>query len=89
MSFKNCVLDYTDFTYSDLSGVCFDNQTLMGTIFKGTDLSGTSFKNVVFRDVYFKSAYVKKAIFDGATMDKLIYAVLKGSKANLTNVTVI
>ena len=36
-----------------------------------------------------KAHNVKKAIFDGATMDKLTYAVLKGSKANLTNVTVI
>ena len=31
----------------------------------------------------------KKAIFDGATMDKLTYSVLKGSNANLANVTVI
>jgi BTB/POZ domain-containing protein KCTD9 len=31
----------------------------------------------------------KKAIFDGVTMDKLTYAVLKGNGANLTNVTVI
>jgi hypothetical protein len=31
----------------------------------------------------------KKAIFDGAAMDKLTYAILKGNKANLTNVTII
>jgi hypothetical protein len=31
---------------------------------------------------------VRKAIFDGATMDKVTYAVLKGYGANLTGVTV-
>ena len=88
-SFKSCVLDNTTFSSSDLAGVCFDNQTLIGTIFNCTGLKATSFKNVIFRNVYFKNAEVKKAIFDGATMDKLTYAVLKGSNANLTNVTVI
>lgn len=40
------------------------------------------------RDVIFKTN-VKKAIFDGAIMDKLTYAVLKGNNANLTNVTIL
>jgi len=87
-SFKNCVLNNTVFNSSDLSGVCFDNQTLIGTVFKNAGLAGTSFKNAVLRDVTFKTD-VKKAIFDGATMDKLTYAVLKGNNANLTDVTVI
>ena len=33
--------------------------------------------------VFYQWAISKKAIFDGATMDKLTYAVLKGSNANL------
>lgn len=88
-TFKSCVLDNTDFSYSDLSDVSFDNQTLVGTIFNCSGLTGTSFKNAVFRNISFKHTDFSKAIFDGATMDKLTYAVLKGSKANLTNVTVI
>ncbi len=88
VSFKNCVLNNTVFNSSDLSGVSFDNQTLIGTVFKNAGLAGTSFKNAVLRDVTFKTD-VKKAIFDGATMDKLTYAILKGSNANLKNVTVI
>jgi uncharacterized protein YjbI with pentapeptide repeats len=87
-SFKNSILDNTDFGSSDLSGVCFDNLTFIGTIFNKAGLKGTSFRNAVFRNVSFKTD-VKKAIFDGATMDKLTYAVLKGYNANLTNVTVI
>ncbi|MGC4378392.1 pentapeptide repeat-containing protein [Fictibacillus sp. Mic-4] len=87
-SFKNCVFDRTDFSSSDLSGICFDNQTFIGTIFDYSGLKRTSFKNAVFKNVSFKTV-TKKAIFDGATMDKLTYAVLKGSHANLTNVTVI
>lgn len=88
-SFTGCVLEKTAFDASDLSGACFDNQILIGTIFNKSSLTGTSFKNAVFRNVNFKNTDVKKAVFDGATMDKLTYAVLKGYKANLANVTVI
>ncbi|MBU7006057.1 pentapeptide repeat-containing protein [Phosphitispora fastidiosa] len=88
-SFKDCILDNTDFNTSDLSGVCFDNLTFNGTIFNKAGLKGTSFKSAVFRNVSFKNTDARKAVFDGAAMDKLTYAVLKGSKANLTNVTVI
>lgn len=87
-SFKSCVLDHMDFGYSDLSGICFDNESFTGTIFNNSALKGTSFKNAVFKNVSFKTK-VKDTIFDGATMDKLTYAVLKGTKADLTNVTVI
>jgi uncharacterized protein YjbI with pentapeptide repeats len=89
-SFQNCVLDQTEFIYSDLSGVSFDHQTLNGTSFDYSGLKGTSFKNAILKNVNFRFAYkVDKAVFDGATMDKLTYTVLKSLKANLTNVTVI
>ncbi|SEN68707.1 pentapeptide repeat-containing protein [Lihuaxuella thermophila] len=87
-TFNQCILTNTDFSYTDLSGICFDNQIFTGTVFDFAGLKGTSFKNAVFRNVSFKTK-VKDAIFDGATMDKLTYAILKGYKANLTNVTVI
>ncbi|AJH00943.1 low-complexity protein [Clostridium beijerinckii] len=87
-SFKDTILDNTDFSYSDLSGLCFDGQKLNGTIFDYSGLRGTSFKNAILRNVSFKTE-VKKAIFDGATMDKLTYAILKGFKAKLDNVTII
>ncbi|RHW43533.1 pentapeptide repeat-containing protein [Neobacillus notoginsengisoli] len=87
-SFKEAILDGTDFSYSNLSGICFDNQTFKGTIFNNAGLKGTSFKNAVFHNVSFKTN-VKKAEFDGATMDKLTYAILKGYKAKLDNVTVV
>lgn len=88
-SFKSCILDNTDFKGSNLSGVSFDNLTLIGTIFNQSALKGTSFRNAVFRNVSFEMIDAKKIIFDGTTMDKLTYAVLKGSNANLTNVIVI
>jgi BTB/POZ domain-containing protein KCTD9 len=87
-SFTGCVLENTSFRGTELSGVSFDNQTLLGTIFDDAALKGTTFRNAVLRNVSFKTE-VKKAIFDGATMDKLTYAILKGYGANLTNVTVI
>jgi uncharacterized protein YjbI with pentapeptide repeats len=87
-SFDRCVLTQTHFHTSDLSGVRLENLTLEGTIFEKTALDGTSFKNSVLRNVSFRNTKVRKAIFDGATMDKVTYAVLKGYGANLTNVTV-
>ncbi|MEG6520995.1 pentapeptide repeat-containing protein [Desulfotomaculum sp. 1211_IL3151] len=87
-SFKNSELKGTIFKYSDLSGVCFDHQTLHGTNFDYSGLKGTTFRHAVLRNVSFKTD-VKKAIFDGATMDKLTYALLKGYRAKLDNVTVI
>jgi len=89
-TFKGCILDNTDFSGSDLSGVSFDNQTLIATIFDKSLLKGTSFKDAVFRNASFRRVVeVKKAIFDGATMDKPTYALLKGNGANLTNVRII
>lgn len=94
--FKNCILDNTEFNTCDLSGVCFDNLVFNNTIFNKTALTRTSFRNAVLRNVTFKGCFksyfkinAEKTIFDGATMDKLTYAVLKGAKADLSNVTVI
>ena len=88
-SFNSCILDNTNFKASELSGVHFDDLTLTGTIFDKAGLTETSFKNANLRNVSFKNTDVKNAIFDGASMDKLTYALLKGSKADLANVTVI
>lgn len=85
--FKDCVFDRTHFKFTDLSGVYFDNQTFNGTVFDYAGLKNTSFRNATFKNVSFKTD-VKKATFDGATMDKLTYALLKGYKADLANVTV-
>lgn len=87
-TFKDAIFDGTEFDASDLSGISFDHARFNGTSFKHAGLKNTSFRNAVFMNVSFKTD-VKKAIFDGATMDKLTYALLKGYKANLDNVTVI
>ncbi|WP_246484585.1 pentapeptide repeat-containing protein [uncultured Virgibacillus sp.] len=83
-------MNNTDLSYSDLSGVPFENQIFNGTNFYSSGLKGTNFKHAVFKNASFKYAYAcNKANFDGATMDKVTYAVLKKNKADLTNVTVI
>lgn len=87
-SFSNAILNSTVFKYSELAGVNFDNQIFDGTVFDYSGLRGTSFRNAVFKNASFKTD-VKKAIFDGAVMDKATYAILKGYKANLTNVGII
>ncbi len=85
-----------DFHYSDLSGQRLDGQTFLGVTFdlpalKDVSFQGATLKNVSFRPVGLWS--LKRAIqsinFDGAMMDKLTYAALKGLGADVSKVTVL
>jgi len=87
-TFKDCLFDGTVFRFSELGGVCFDGQRFVGAVFDYSGLRKTSFRGAHFLHVSFKTD-VKKAIFDGATMDKATYALLRSYKADLSNVTVI
>jgi uncharacterized protein YjbI with pentapeptide repeats len=86
-TFVGAELSNTEFSKSDLSGLSFDGLTLEGVVFDSSSLKKTSFKGAVLHNVSFHHAAVKHAIFDGATMDKLTYALLKGAKATLKDVT--
>lgn len=86
--FSNTTLDGAEFKQSDLSDVSFNGQTLRGTTFANSSLKNTTFDHAVLEDVSFHHSQVKHTNFNGATMDKVTYALLKGVKANLDNVTV-
>lgn len=88
VTFVGSTLVNTEFNKSDLSGISFEGMTLNGVIFNSSSLKKTSFKDAKLQNVTFHHSAVKHAIFDGATMDKLTYALLKGAKAMLTDVTV-
>jgi len=87
-NFNSANLTNTVFKHSDLSEVVFDGHMLNGTVFDGAGLKNTSFQGATLVNVSFHHSRVKYTIFDGATMDKTTYALLKGAKANLDNVTV-
>ncbi|MHC1781150.1 MAG: pentapeptide repeat-containing protein [Anaerolineaceae bacterium] len=88
--FTNCILENTEFNMSDLVGACFDNLTLNGTSFEKSSIKGASFRNAFLKNVSFHHAGgSEKAYFDGVTMDKLTYAVLKGQKADLSKVNLV
>ncbi len=90
--FESCVFESTDFHCSDLRGVCFDGQRLSGVRLNMAGLEGASFKNAVLQGVSFRHVAKKclrKSCFDGASMDKLTYVVLKANGADLSKVTVI
>ena len=99
--FENCIFSGVDFKTIDLRGVCFDGQTFIGVKFDMASLNEASFKGATFKNVSFlatvnwytwsKKHYraIKTINFDGATMDKLTYATLKGLEADLSKVTVI
>ncbi len=95
-TFQRCTFLGVDFKYSDLSGQRLDGQTFVGVTFdlpslKEVSFQGATLKNVSFRPVGLWS--LKRAIqsihFDGARMDKLTYAALKGIGADVSKVTVL
>ena len=96
--FQNCTFDGVDFKTSDLTGSCLDGQTFVGVKFGEAGLNEVTFRGAMLNNVSFtppwsltKKYYraIKTINFEGATMDKLTYAALKGLGATLTNVTVI
>ncbi len=96
--FENCTFTGVDFKYSDLRGLCLDGQTFAGVKFHNAALNETTFRGATLKDVSFRSAYaltnkyyraIKTICFDGAMMDKLTYAALKGFGADLSKVTTI
>jgi uncharacterized protein YjbI with pentapeptide repeats len=96
--FQNCIFNGVDFKYSDLRGLCFDGQTFIGVKFNKAALNDATFNGATLKHVSFRPTYaltnkyyraIKTICFDGAMMDKLTYAALKGMGADLSKVTVI
>jgi uncharacterized protein YjbI with pentapeptide repeats len=95
--FQNCSFDGVDFDASDMRGLCLNGLTFTHVKFHSTALNeatfdGASLINVSFRapfaitNKYYRS--IKTIHFDGATMDKLTFASLKGMGADLSKVTI-
>ena len=94
--FESCTFLGVDFHYSDLRGQRLDGQTFIGVTFdlpalKDVSFQGATLKNVSFRHVglWSMKRAIKSIHFDGAKMDKLTYAALKGLEADVSKVTVL
>jgi uncharacterized protein YjbI with pentapeptide repeats len=99
--FENCTFSGVDFKHCDMRGLHLDGQTFIGVKFDGASLNEVSFKGATFKNVSFLATFtwstwskkhvraLKTINFDGAMMDKLTYATLKGWEVDLSNVTVI
>lgn len=96
--FERCIFNGVDFKTSDLSGLCLDGQTFIGVKFGKAALKEVTFRGATLKNVSFtppwsltKKYYraIKTICFDGAMMDKLTYASLKGMGADLSKVTII
>ncbi|KRF35926.1 pentapeptide repeat-containing protein [Paenibacillus sp. Soil787] len=95
--FEGCIFDGVAFKYSDLSGLRLDGQTFIGVKFDKSALNEVSFRGATFKNVSFQAYFsltnkyyrsIKTICFDGAVMDKLTYASLKGMGADLSKVTI-
>jgi uncharacterized protein YjbI with pentapeptide repeats len=96
--FHNCIFTGVDFKYSDLRGLCLDGQTFISVKFGKAALTDVSFRGATLENVSFLPGFtwskkyyraIKTICFDGAMMDKLTYASLKGIEVDLSKVTVI
>ncbi|MCQ6959571.1 pentapeptide repeat-containing protein [Mucilaginibacter aquariorum] len=97
--FENCIFNGVDFKYSDLRGMHFEGHTFIGVQFDKSALNDVSFTGATLRNVSFRLPFsvtnksyraFKTVCFDGAIMDKLTYAGLKGLwVVDLSKVTVI
>jgi uncharacterized protein YjbI with pentapeptide repeats len=85
--FENCTFNGVDFKQSDLRGMHLDALTFIGVKFDRAALNEVTFKGATLRNVSFRPAFaltnknylaMKTINFDGAMMDKLTYAALKG-----------
>jgi uncharacterized protein YjbI with pentapeptide repeats len=96
--FENCTFSGVDFKYCDLRGLSLDGMTFIGVKFDKSTLNEVTFKGATLKNVSFHPAFaltnknylaIKTIRFDGAMMDKLTYAALKGLGVDLSKVTVI
>ena len=96
--FERCIFNGVDFKYSDLTGMSLDGQTFIGVKFGGAALKDVTFRGATLKNVSFAPPWsltgkyyraIKAIRFDGAMMDKLTYAALKGMGVDLSGVTVI
>lgn len=96
--FENCTFDGVDFKYCDLSRQRLDGLTFIGVKFDRSSLNEATFKGATLKNVSFVPGFaltnkyyraLKTINFDGALMDKLTYAALKGLGVDLSKVTVI
>lgn len=96
--FENCSFNGVDFKSSDLSGLCLDRQSFINVKFDKAALSDVSFKGATFKNVSFRPGFaltnkyyktLKTICFEGAMMDKLTYAALKGIGVDLSKVITI
>jgi uncharacterized protein YjbI with pentapeptide repeats len=96
--FQNCTFNGVDFKYCDLRGLCLDGLSFIGVKFDRSALNEVTFKGTTLKNVSFLPAFaltnkyyraIKAICFDGAMMDKLTYATLKGLEVDLSKVTII
>lgn len=98
-TFEHCLFHGVDFTLCDMRGMQFDRQTFIGVKFDRSALNDASFRGATLKNVSFRvpisvtnKSYraFQTVSFDGAMMDKVTYAGLKGLRVvDLANVTVI
>jgi len=96
--FERCIFIGVNFKYCDLRGMRFDGHTFIGVKFTKSALREASFEGATLKNTSFHPGFtltnkyyrtIPTICFDGAVMDKLTYASLKGLGADLSKVTIV
>jgi len=96
--FEDCEFNGVSFKSCDMRGISFDGQVFVDVKFDNADLANSSFSGVILRNVSFRPTFaltnkyyksIKTIDFDGASMDKLTYAALKGVGVSLENIVLL
>jgi len=96
--FVYCEFNGVSFKSCDMRGINFDGQVFVDVKFDNADLANSSFSGVILRNVSFRPTFaltnkyyksIKTIDFDGASMDKLTYAALKGVGVSLENIVLL
>lgn len=96
--FEHCEFNGVCFKSCDMKGISFDGQVFVDVKFDNADLANSSFRGVILRNVSFRPTFaltnkyyksIKTIDFDGASMDKLTYAALKGVGVSLENIVLL
>lgn len=96
--FEQCAFLDVDFKYCDLREMVMDGLTFTGVRFDKAALNDVSFKGATLNNVSFIPTFtltnryyraIKTISFEGAKMDKLTYAALKGIGADVSQVSII
>ena len=88
VKFSKAILFETVFQYGQLTDLVFDGE-IVDCVFENCDFTRVEYNSTVIRNTFFKNCKLKHTKFTACKADKLSYAFMKASKADLSDVEIV